>query len=182
MSSCTARTARTALTLVSIALSTMMSGTLSAQGSATASIDVAASIINPISVAVTHPVDFGRMLAGTNKTLASNAPTSGRIEVQGQNGSAVSVTVTMPSLLAGTGGGTIAASSWSYMVSPAATLAGAISVPFNGGTPTVVAATLGLGTGVVKLYLGLGGTVNLTTATVGNYTGTGQVTAAYTDL
>ncbi len=175
-------TPRIALALIGLLLTATRPDTLSAQGTATASIDVLAAVISPISVAVTHPLDFGRMFAGAVKTVAANAAMAGRVEVSGQNGSAVSVTLTMPALLNGAGATAAPVSSWNYMVSSAATLAGATAVAFSGGTPVVVAATLGGGTGVVRLYLGLGGTVNVVGAAVGTFTGTGQITAAYTDL
>lgn len=172
-----------ALALLGATLATTTASTLEAQGTSTVSIDATAAVINPISVSVTHAVDFGRMLAGANRTLTPNSATAGRVEVAGQNGSAVSVTLTMPTLMNAAGGGTaIPISSWNYMLSSSATLAGATAMAFDGGTPVAVAATLGGASGVVRLYLGLGASINVPAGAVGNYTGSGNITAAYTDL
>ncbi|MGI8548669.1 MAG: hypothetical protein ACR2M1_15295, partial [Gemmatimonadaceae bacterium] len=94
----------------------------------------------------------------------------------------VNFSFTTPTTLNTTTGETITVGRWNYMLSTSATLAGATPAALTGGTPQTITAVIA-GTGVSKLYLGFGAMLQTSaTAPTGNYTGTGQVTAAYADL
>lgn len=157
--------------------------TVSAQAPESATLQVTAQLISPITIGVTHPLDFGRLFAAGSKTVAPNAVTGGRVEVSGMSGSAVNLSITMPSTLKTATGDALAVMNWNYMLSSNSNLSGASSVAIASGTPYPVAAVIGGVSGVSKLYLGIGATVQtLASSPVGAYTATGQVTAAYADL
>lgn len=156
---------------------------LEAQAPESATLDVKAQIISPVTIGATRALDFGRLFANGSKTVAPNSATSGRIEVSGMSGSNITLSITMPSTLKTVAGDAISVSGWSYMMSPDASLAGASAVSFASGTPYPFAATIGGISGVSKLYLGVGAMVQtVASSPMGAYTATGQVTAAYADL
>lgn len=164
-------------------LITAVTRSASAQGPVTAAVDVTAQIISPITIASTHALDFGRVFNASTKTVAPNVAASGHVEVSGTSGSAVNLSVTMPTVLKAASSDQIAVVNWNYMLSSNATLVGATPVGFNAGVAQPIAAVLGGTGGVTKLYLGLGATLQASaSAPMGSYTGTGQVTAAYADL
>lgn len=147
-----------------------------------ASFAVTARVVAPLALVVTHPLDFGRMLSGTNKTVAANAATAGQFEISGQTGSNVSVTLSMPSVLLPVSGNGIPVTSWVYVLSTSPSLTGS-PVSFNAGAGSPVTATFSGTDGTTKLYFGIGATAQApTSATATSYTGTGHITAAYSDL
>lgn len=156
--------------------------TLSAQAPASAALVASAQVINPVTILATHSLDFGRMVSSTSKVVAPNATTAGRVEVSGVPGNSVTVTMVMPSALKNAAGDGIAITAWNFMLSSSsATLAGATAVVFSGTTAST--PVWPEGTGMGKVYVGIGATVQtLAASPPGAYSGTGQVTAAYTDL
>ncbi|MEO7217618.1 MAG: hypothetical protein ABI026_05445 [Gemmatimonadaceae bacterium] len=154
-----------------------------AQSSASGSLAILAQLVCPLSVAVTHPLDFGRLLTSTAKTIAPSDASSGHLRLIGQGGSAVTVTLTMPSQLSPTGGGTnLPITGWSYVVSNSAALGGT-PVSFNTGTSDPISLRFDTVAGSTNMYLGIGATITTSASSAAvAYTATGQIIAAYTDL
>ena len=153
-----------------------------AQSSASGTMAINAMVVNPLSLIVSRALDFGRLLTSTSKTIAPAAATSGHFELTGQGGSAVTVTLSMPSQLSPTAGTNLPVTGWTYVVSNAPALTGT-PVSFNAGTSDPIAVTFQSATGSTKMYFGIGATVTASAAQpTSAYTGTGQITAAYADL
>jgi len=153
-----------------------------AQSSASGTMAVNAMVVNPLALVVSRPLDFGRLLTSTSKTIAPAAATSGHFELVGQGGSAVTVTLSMPSQLNPTAGTNLPVTGWTYVVSNAAALTGT-PVSFNAGTSDPIAVSFQAATGTTKIYFGIGATVTASAAqSTSAYTATGQITAAYADL
>ena len=153
-----------------------------AQSSASGTMAITAMVVNPLALIVSHPLDFGRLLTSTSKTIAPAAATSGHFELVGQGGSAVTVTLSMPSQLNPTAGTNLPVTGWTYVVSNSPALGGT-PVSFNAGTSDPIAVSFEVATGTTKMYFGIGATVTASAAqSTSAYTGTGQITAAYADL
>jgi hypothetical protein len=153
-----------------------------AQSSVAGSLAITAQVVSPLALVVTHPLDFGRLLTSTTKTIAPNGATSGRFELIGQGGSSITVTLAMPASLNPAAGTNLPVTAWTYVASNTAGLGGT-PIAFNSGAPVPIALVFDSVAGTTKLYFGIGATVTaaaLQSATA--YTGTGQITAAYTDL
>lgn len=153
-----------------------------AQSSVSGSLAVTAHVVTPLALIVSHSLDFGRLLTSTSKTIAPGAATSGRFELVGQGGSSITVTLSMPASLNPTAGLNMPITGWTYVASDGPNLGGT-PISFNAGTSAPIALTFESVAGSTKMYFGIGATVSAgalqpTTA----YTGTGQITAAYTDL
>ncbi len=167
---------------VQLILATGIAFPLHAQSSAAGSIAITARVVTPLTLIVSHPLDFGKLLTSTTKTIAPTAATSGRFELVGQGGSAISVTLSMPSVLAPSTGTAIPVSGWMYLASDGPGLAGT-PVSFSAGTGSPIPLTFENVTGSTKMYFALGATVTASaSAATTTYSGTGQITAAYTDL
>jgi|GEM_PF-1432858 hypothetical protein len=154
-----------------------------AQSTASGSMAVNALVVNPLGLNVTRPLDFGRLLTSTSRTIAPAAATSGRFELVGEGGSAVTVTLSMPSQLSPTAGGAnLPVGAWTYVASNSAAL-GETPVSFNAGATDNLAISFQAATGTTKIYFGIGATVTASAAQPSSaYTATGQITAAYADL
>jgi uncharacterized protein DUF4402 len=153
-----------------------------AQSSVAGSIGITAQVVTPLALIVSHSLDFGRLLTSTTRTIAPGAATSGHFELVGQGGSAVTVTLSMPSQLTPTTGTNMPITGWTYVVSDSPSLGGT-PVSFTSGTSAPIAVTFETFAGSTKLYFGIGATVSASaTQPTTPYTGTGQITAAYTDL
>ncbi|MDQ2891061.1 MAG: DUF4402 domain-containing protein [Gemmatimonadota bacterium] len=153
-----------------------------AQSSASGSIAITARVVTPLVLIVSHPLDFGRLLVSTSKTIAPSAATSGRFELVGQGGSSISVTLSMPSVLNPTAGANLPITAWTYVASDGPALTGT-AVSFPAGTTPPIPLTFENVAGSTKMYFAIGATATASAqAPTGNYTGTGQITAAYTDL
>ena len=111
-----------AVTLLASALAV---APLAAQSTASASLAVTAKVINPLSLSVTAPLDFGSVFAGTPKTITPDASNGGRFTISGEAGAAVSVTLQMPTVVTATGGATIPLSSWTYAYASSPAMVGA---------------------------------------------------------
>ena len=167
---------------VQLIAATFLAIPVHAQSSAAGSIAITAQVVSPLALVVTHPLDFGRLLTSTTKTIAPNSATSGRFELIGQGGSSITVTLAMPASLDPPAGLNLPVTAWTYVASNTAGLGGT-PIAFNAGAPVPIALVFASVAGATKLYFGIGATVTTaalqpTTA----YTGTGQITAAYTDL
>lgn len=154
-----------------------------AQSSAAGSLAILAQVVCPLSVVVSHPLDFGRMLTSTSKTVAPSDAASGHFLLLGQGGSTVTVTLTMPSQLSPTGGGTnLPITGWSYVVSNSSGLGGT-PVSFNTGTSDPISLRFDTVAGSTNMYFGIGATITTSASSAtAAFTATGHITAAYTDL
>jgi hypothetical protein len=172
---------RRTLLAVQLIAATVLATPAHAQSSASGSIAISAMVVAPLQLIVTHALDFGRMLTSTTKTIAPAAATGGHFEIVGQGGSAVTVTLSMPSQLNPPTGTNLPITNWTYVVSDNATLVGT-PVAFNSGTSDPIAAHFQTFAGTTKLYFGIGATVQASAAQpTTSYTGTGQITVAYSD-
>jgi hypothetical protein len=153
-----------------------------AQSSVSGSLAITAHVVTPLALIVSHPLDFGRLLTSSSKTIVPSAATSGRFELVGQGGSSISVTLSMPATLNPTAGLNMPITGWTYVASDGPNLGGT-PISFNSGTSAPIALTFESVAGSTKMYFGIGATVTAaSSAPTGAYTGTGQITAAYTDL
>jgi hypothetical protein len=176
------RVIRRMLLAAQLIAATVLATPAHAQASASGSLSITAVVATPLQLVVTHALDFGRLLVSTTKTIAPSAATGGRFELIGQGGSAVTVTLAMPSQLNPPAGTNLPITNWTYLMSDNPTLTGT-PVSFNSGTSDPIATHFQTFTGSTKLYFGIGATVQASAAQPTTpYTGTGQITVAYTDL
>ncbi len=153
-----------------------------AQSSVSGSLAVTAQVVTPLALVVSHSLDFGRLLTSSTKTIAPSAATSGRFGLIGQGGSSITVTLSMPASLNPTAGQNMPITGWTYVVSDSPVLGGT-PVSFTSGTSAPIALTFASVAGSTNMYFGIGATVSASAlAPTTAYTGTGQITAAYTDL
>ncbi|HEY5085770.1 MAG TPA: DUF4402 domain-containing protein [Gemmatimonadaceae bacterium] len=153
-----------------------------AQSSVSASLTATVTVVAPLSLTVTHALDFGRVLTYSAKTVTPIASTAGHFEVAGQGGSTLTVTLLMPKELTPAVGSTnLPVTGWEYLSGETPVLSGA-PISFNGGALlSIPTAFPGLTSS--KLYFGIGATVQVPALQpTGSYSGTGQITANYTDL
>ncbi len=153
-----------------------------AQSSVSGSLAIAAHVVTPLALIVSHSLDLGRLRTSTSKTVAPGAATSGRFELVGGGGSSVSVTLSMPATLSPPAGQGMAITGWTYVASDGPNLDVA-PVAFNSGTSAPIPLAFESVSGRTKTYFGIGATVTASALQPTTpYTGTGQITAAYTDL
>lgn len=163
-------------------VATALAAPVHAQSSASGTLAIAAQVVAPLTLTVTHALDFGRMLTSTTKTIAPNAATGGRFELVGSGGSAVTVTLSMPGQLNPSAGTNMPITNWTYVISDSPALSDT-PVAFTSGTSAPIAAHFQTFNGTTKLYFGIGATVQASASQAATaYTATGQITAAYTDL
>jgi uncharacterized protein DUF4402 len=153
-----------------------------AQSTASGSLPIAAVVASPLSLTITHPLDFGKLLTSTSKTVVSNTAAGGRFELSGEGGSNITVTFLVPSSISPTSGAPIPVTAWNYMVSDTPSFGGT-AVTFASGTGVAVPATFHADPGSTRMYFAVGATVTASsTAVMGAYTGVGTITVSYTDL
>jgi hypothetical protein len=153
-----------------------------AQSSVNGSLAITAQVVSPLALVVTHALDFGRLLTSVTKTIVPSAATGGHFELIGQGGSAVTVTLAMPSQLNPTAGSNLPITNWTYVESDSPALTGT-PVSFTSGTSAPIAVSFAASTGTIKMYFGIGATVQASSSQpTSAYTATGQITAAYSDL
>lgn len=154
-----------------------------AQAQEVATMDVTAQVISPLTASSTRALDFGRLFVASTRTVAPASATSGRVELSGTAGLAVSITVTVPTVLRALTGENLPVVNWNYVLGTSPTLTNITPVALAAGTPVSLNSALGGLTGTGKLYLSFGATVQVpATAPLGAYTATAQITAAYADL
>ena len=169
--------------VVTALLSPLPVAIAAAQSTATASLAVTGKIVTPIAVAVTAPLDFGGMFAGTAKTISPDGTTSGRFNVSGEAGAAITLTLQMPAAVTASGGATIPLSAWTYVMGSSAALTSVTPISFNGTSGAPISATFGGTSGTSHLYFGVGATATPSSGAVGGtYTATGQITVAYVGM
>lgn len=183
MSRTSIRTTTALAAVVTALLSPLAAASAAAQSTAAASLAVTGKVVTPIAVAVTAPLDFGGMFAGTAKTVSPDGTTSGRFNVSGEGGAAISLTLQMPAAVTASGGATIPLSAWTYVMGSTAALTGVTPVNFNGTSGSPISATFGGTSGTSHLYFGVGATATPSASAVGGtYSATGQITVAYVGM
>ncbi len=152
-----------------------LAGPVSAQTSATASINATANVTGfaPLTAAGVNDLDFGAVTAGTPKAPSSLAANAGRFNISGQPTTPVTVSFALPTVLT-SGTATIPITfgsadglNWTSFPTTFAT--------FNPNAPFFVSTN-----GVGNLVIGISGTVSPPLATTtGTYTGTVTLTVSY---
>jgi hypothetical protein len=156
-----------------------------AQSSLATTLTVDATVVAPLAMTVAHTLDFGKIITSTSRTIAPSDATSGRLEITGQRGSAVSVTLNMPSTLVALGGSgaVLPVTAWKYIVG---TSSGSGGAPVSFSATDSDPFTVILGTpadGATTMYIGIGATITAAAdQRTTTYNGTGHITAAYSDL
>lgn len=175
-------TVRRSLLAAQILIVSALAVPLSAQTNVSASFTATVQVIAPLSITVTHALDFGQILVSSNKTVAPSAASGGHFELSGQGGSTLTVNFLMPSELKPVTGSNMPITGWNYILSASPALTGT-PVSFAAATNAPFSATFQAGGGATKMYFGIGATVQASaSAAISTYTGTGQITAAYADL
>ena len=168
--------------LAQLIFATTLAAPAGAQMNVSASLTATAEVIAPLAITVTHGLDFGKMLVSTTKTITPKDGTGGHFELSGQGGSTITVNLLMPSDLKPATGANMPITGWNYIASESSLLTGT-AVTFAANTNAPFTATFQSGTGSTKMYFGVGATVQASASqSLGVYTGTGQITAAYADL
>lgn len=177
------RTLAAAALATAITFAVTSAAPLAAQSTATASLSVTGKVVNPISLAVTAPLDFGGMFVGTPKTISPDGTGDGRFNVSGEAGAAISVTLQMPTSVTTTGGASIPLSNWTYVVGTSSALTGTTPVSFNPTAGAPISTNLSGASGVGRVYFGIGATATPSASAVnGTYSATGQITVAYVGM
>lgn len=150
-----------------------------AQASSTQTLDIKAKVIQPLLVAITQPLDFGTIFVGGSKAIPSNDPLAGHVEIRGEPGTVLDVTLAMPTTLQrGTTGAGFPLTNWTYSTNLQSS-----PTTFAGGTPAPVTLALPNTTTPARLTLTIGATATTdANQPTGTYTGTGQISIAYADL
>jgi hypothetical protein len=148
--------------------SLLVGSTVSAQVSATASLSSQASVLLPVSLTVTAPLDFGKLSAGMSKTILPDDPTSGRFYFTDDPSQTLYVLVTPPTTLSDGASHTMSVSSttltFKYTDTPGGT-SGSLYSSFLGVSP---------------MYFRIGATVTAAAGQVGGlYSGNFLITANY---
>jgi hypothetical protein len=146
-----------------------------AQNSANASITATAQVsgIAPLTASGINNLNFGTVTAGTSKGPTSLASDAGRFSISGQASTPVTVTFTLPTVLAN-GSATIPIT----FGNSDGLLWTAYPTTFSTFSPAAPFATSTTATG--SLIIGIGGTVTPPVGTVtGTYTGTITMTVSY---
>jgi lysozyme family protein len=150
-----------------------------AQSSSTQTLDIKAKVVQPLFVVVTQPLDFGTIFVGASKSIPSTDPLAGHVEIRGEPGAQLNITLTMPATLQrGTTGEAISTTNWTYStnVQPSSTA-------FASGAPASFTLALLNTTTPARLTLTIGATATAgANQATGDYTGTGQVSIAYADI
>jgi len=142
---------------------------------ATGSILAKANVLKALTVTAGGDLDFGLVVAGVNKTIATSAGGAGKFTIEGQANQAVNVSFTsLPATLSGTG--------------PAIPISytGAYSGTNSAGSGTSFSPSVGLNisnqalSGAGFMYIFLGGTVSPAVGqTPGVYQGTVTIEVGY---
>jgi len=164
------------LTSVSAAVALSLSLTaVGAAQSASGSINATALVRQPISISAGQNLDFGIVLQGTPKTIASTAAAAGRFDATGTASANVNVAFTLPATLA-SGANTLPIGTWTGCYNATANSNGAGCTAIANLAATTPAAFGGAG----NLWVFVGATVTPAAAqAVGNYSGTVTMTLTY---
>jgi hypothetical protein len=147
----------------------------------TATINATATVLQPITATGAQDLAFGNVFPGVAKTIAyTDAANAGQFSISGDGGANVTISFTLPTDLTGPSSSTLPIGSWTgyHNATNSSTSGGTAFTP----SATAESATLSGTSGTAgSLFVFLGATVTpTTTQTQGSYTGTVQMTVAYT--
>jgi hypothetical protein len=155
-------------------------GATAAAAQVSATIEAKATVLQPLTVAVTNHLSFGNVYPGVDKTVGyTDAANSGKVTVMGHGGAEVNVTFSLPGELNGPSSSKLTVGSWTGCRSTTNSASSGCAEL----TPTDPNTTARLGTAPEgsSLYVFLGATVTPDyTQTPGEYLGTVTMTVAYT--
>lgn len=141
-----------------------------------AQFSASATVVPPITVSGTQPLDFGTVMQGVNSNVNFNNVTSGRFSVTGMGNAQVLFTLTLPTTLSN-GATTMPISNYGVRVNDVNSSAGASQVIVISGVPFVRNLVSG------ALFFFIGGRVSPSaTQAFGTYSGSITLAAAYTGL
>jgi hypothetical protein len=165
----------TATNVTLIALGLVVAGAMTVQAQS-ASIDVTATVQQPITVTGPVALAFGAVFPGINKMIAATGASAGRFDVTGQTSAPVNLTLGLPTSLA-QGINNLAIGSWTGYLSPTTSPAGGAAFsPVDGSIQTASLSSAALG----ALSVFLGATVSpAVNQAPGPYLGTVSLTVTY---
>ena len=138
-----------------------------------------ATVRQPIVIAAGQDLDFGIVLQGTPKSVASTAALAGRFDATGTPSANVNINFTLPATLSDGGPNTLPIGTWTgcFNQTAAVNSSGCTAIASMAGTtPTAFGNVAGTG----RLWVFVGATVTPGAAqVVGNYTGTVTMTLTY---
>ncbi|HET7584668.1 MAG TPA: DUF4402 domain-containing protein [Gemmatimonadaceae bacterium] len=157
----------------------LWTGARSLEGQTTNTVNASAVLGVQLRVRGLSDLDFGTVVAGTNKTVNIQAPpadaTPGQFSIDGEKNATVLLAFNFPAVLLSASGKTLAIGSWTGCQSTSNSVASC--TPFVFGTPLNLRPNNG------KLWVWLGATVSAPiTQAAGSYSGTVQMTVLYTGL
>ncbi len=162
---------------VAVALGLTLAGSAAAQ-SASGTINATAQVRQPITITGAQNLDFGIVLQGTPKTIASTAAAAGRFDATGTASANVNVDFTLPANLT-SGANNLAIGSWTgcYNQGAAVNTSGCTNIA---NLATTTATAFGSVSGNGRLWVFVGATVSPAAAqAVGSYAGTVTMTLTY---
>lgn len=142
-------------------------------------ISARAVVRQPIVIAAGQDLDFGIVLQGTPKAVASTAAAAGRFDATGTPSANVNVNFTLPATLSDGGTNTMPIGTWTGCLNPAAAInsSGCTAIANMAAT---TATAFGNVAGTGRLWVFVGATVTPAAAqAVGNYSGTVTLTLTY---
>lgn len=165
-----------------LGLSLLAPFTAHAQSSASATVEVTASVLSPITITSVQGLAFGKVGQAVDKQIQPDDGTSGRFHVTGNGAAKVNVTITLPSVLTSSGN-QLVIDTWTGKWSPNSD--GTSGTAFTPVSGTAVPHTLPgtVDDALTSLHFRLGATVRpLLTQARGNYQAAIQIAAVYTEI
>jgi len=157
-------------------------GTVSAQSSAIATVEITADVLSPITVTAHQALAFGKVGQGIAKTIVPDAPTSGRFEVVGNGAAGVSLTVTLPSVLS-SGSNSLLIDNWTGRWSENSDNADGMLFTPESGEATAYTLPGDRGDPMKSLFFRLGAMVHPDiTQPAGQYSGVIRVSVVYSEI
>ena len=138
------------VTLAAVAL--VLAGAVTAQAqSNNASINVTATVQQPINVTAANALSFGNVLPGVNSTVGVASASAGRFDVTGQASTPVTLSFVLPANLSDGLGNNLAIGSYTGNHNTTNSPTGTSFTPAN--SPATFASTLS-GTGLLFVFIG----------------------------
>lgn len=167
--------------LLGVSAAALVSLSLAGQASAQTSgnITARATVRQPITIATGQDLDFGIVLQGTPKTIASTVATAGRFDATGTPSANVNINFTLPTNLVDASTNNLPIGTWTgcFNQTAAVNTSGCTAVANMAGT---TATAFGNVAGNGRLWVFVGATVSPGAAQpVGSYTGTVTMTLTY---
>lgn len=163
---------------VSAAVLASLSLATAAAAQTSGTINATAIVRQPITIAAGQDLDFGIVLQGTPRTIASTAAAAGRFDATGSPSANVNVNFTLPTNLIN-GANNLPIGTWTgcYNQTAAVNSSGCTAIANMAGT---TATSFGNVAGVGRLWVFVGATVSPGAAqAIGTYTNTATLTLTY---